>query len=97
VFAPGEKYEYNKDLKRAFDKSLGQSLEMEILKTIPEHVFWDIKTPQSKQGLIRMNRYNPFRGREFTNFFEMRASEEALTRQEVKNNINDSTSTYRRY
>ena len=44
-----------------------------------------------------MNRYNPFRGREYNNFFDMRESEEYIDRQKLKSNLNDSTSIYRRY
>jgi hypothetical protein len=75
VFKEGEEYDYSKDMKHAYQNSLKTSTEQKIFNTIPDHVFWDIKTPQQAKSLIRLNRYNTFRGREFNNFFEMRASE----------------------
>ena len=46
VFKQGEKYDYVKDLKHAYRDSLKTTAEDRILTTIPDHVFWDIKTPQ---------------------------------------------------
>jgi hypothetical protein len=94
---PEGKYDFVGDLKDAYKSSLSTSTEAKIFNNIPSHAFWDIKTPQQTKNIIRMNRYNPFRGREFDNFFEMRDSEEYIHRQHVKNNINDSISTHRRY
>ena len=45
VFKHGEKYDYVKDLKDAYHASLKTTTEQRILATIPDHVFWDIKTP----------------------------------------------------
>jgi len=45
VFKEGEKYDYVKDLKNAYKDSLKTTAEQRILATIPDHVFWDIKTP----------------------------------------------------
>ena len=45
VFVQGEKYSYTKDLKDAYRNSLKTSTEQKIFATIPDHVFWDIKTP----------------------------------------------------
>jgi len=94
---PDGKYDFVGDLKDAYKGSLATSTEAKIFNNIPSHVFWDIKTPQQEKPNIRMNRYNPFRGREFDNFFEMRDSEEYMHKQKVRNNINDSISTFRRY
>jgi len=46
---------------------------------------------------MRKGNYNPFRGREHENFFEMRDNEEYFDRQDKKENKNDSISIYRRY
>lgn len=97
VFKEGEKYDFAKDLKDAYKISLKSDTEQKIFNTIPEHYFWDIKTPQDKKPVIRKNRYNPFRGREHDNFFDMRAEEEYIRRNHVKTNVNDSTSIYTRY
>jgi len=80
VFKDGEKYDFVKDLKDAYKNSLKTTTEDKILATIPDHVFWDIKKPLQKKAIIPKNRYNPFRGREYDNFFEMRDSEEYLDR-----------------
>jgi hypothetical protein len=96
IFKDGE-YNFTKDLKSAYHRSLRTTTEQKILETIPDHYFWDIKTPQKQQPFIRQNRYNPFRGREFENFFDMRASENYMKRHHHKDNINDSTTIYRRY
>jgi hypothetical protein len=69
VFQNGEKYSYVKDLKEAYRTSLSQTKEERIFATIPDHVFWDIKKPLQAEPLIKRNRYNPFRGKEFENFF----------------------------
>lgn len=73
---PDGKYDFVGDLKDAYKSSLSTSTEAKIFNNIPSHAFWDIKTPQQNKNIIRMNRYNPFRGREFDNFFEMRDSED---------------------
>jgi len=70
-----DKYDYVRDLKDAYKNSLRTTSEQKILATIPDHVFWDIKTPRRPAPIVRTNRYNPFRGREHNNFFEMRDSE----------------------
>lgn len=69
VFQQGEKYDYVKDLKDAYRASLAQTTEQRIFATLPDHVFWDIKKPQQSGHLLSKNRYNPFRGKEFENFF----------------------------
>ena len=91
------KYDYVRDLKDAYKNSLGQSSEQRIFATIPDHVFWDIKTPRRQPQIVRQNRYNPFRGREHSNFFEMRDTEEYMDSQEHKRNLNSSVSMFRRY
>ena len=47
--------------------------------------------------MIRTNRYNPFRGREYNNFFDMRASEQYMKQQKQKDYKNDSVSLFARY
>ena len=46
VFKNGEEYDYVKDMRDAFATSLERPVAERILDTIPEHVFWDIKTPR---------------------------------------------------
>ena len=97
VFKSGEKYDVVKDLKDAYADSLASSTEQKIFDTIPAHYFWDIKRPLQKPTFTRENRYNPFRGKEYENFFEQRDAEEYFERQEKKTNTNDSVSLHRRY
>lgn len=46
---------------------------------------------------MRTNRYNPARGREFENFFDMRNSEEYAIRQNNRDNLNDGVSLFNKY
>jgi hypothetical protein len=84
-------------LKQAYRRSLKSSTEDKILASIPDHYFWDIKTPQIANPVVRKNRYNQFRGREFDNYFDMRESERYMQRMHNKKNWNDSISIYHRY
>lgn len=97
VFEKGEKYSYVKDLKEAYQESLRVPLNERIFDSIPAHYFWDIKRPQIKFPVARMNRYNPYRGKEYDNFFEARDAEEYFYRQEKKNNTENAVSLHRRY
>lgn len=45
------KYDYIRDMKDAYKNSLNTNAEQRIFKTIPDHVFWDIKTPRNKGQL----------------------------------------------
>lgn len=44
-FLNGEKYDYVKDMRKAYSEDLATPLSAKIFKTIPAHVFWDIKKP----------------------------------------------------
>ena len=73
-------------------------MEQRIFKTIPSHTFWDIKKPVTDDAIYkRENRYNPFRGREYNNFFEMRDAELYLDNQFKKKNLNNSVSMHGQY
>lgn len=97
IFTKGEKYSYVKDMKHAYKDTMAQTTEQKIFATIPDHYFWDIKAPQRKKDILKKNRYNPFRGAEFDNFFEMRNSEEYMERNHHKKNLNDASSLFTRY
>lgn len=96
VFA-NKKYNFAEDLKKGYHRSLRTTTEQKIFDSIPDWVFWDIKTPMVKRPFIRRNKYNPFRGREYENFFDMRATEQHFHSQETADNRNPSVSIYRRY
>lgn len=61
VFKKGEKYDFVKDMHDAFSASLEKPAAEKILDTIPDHAFWDIKTPQRQDPQRFMNPYNSFR------------------------------------
>ena len=87
-----------KDLKQAYSESLSTPMERQILKTIPSHAFWDIKKPLHQGGgYKRENRYNPFRGREYRDFFDARDAEEYLDVGVHHRNLNNSVSTHNQY
>ena len=97
IFKKDERYDYVKDMRDCYKDSLSKSTEAKIFETIPDHFFWDIKKPQRKSVIIPKNRYNPFRGREYKNFFEIRDNEPYIDGQHQKENRNDAVSSYRRY
>ncbi len=97
VFKNGEKYDFVADLKDAFSGSLERPAADRILDTIPDYVFWDIKTPQLPDMQRVMNPYNAFRQYHTSSFFDAREYEEYMERRTHKNNLNDGVSTRRRY
>lgn len=97
VFKNGEKYDFVRDLKDAYSQSLQRTTNEKILDTIPEHVFWDIKTPINQDAQKFMNPYNSFRKYPTASFFDAREYEEYMDRRTLKHNLKDGVSTYRRY
>ena len=97
VFQPGETYDYVTDLRRAYSESLSVTTTEKIFKTLPDHVFWDIKKPRHLEESHIMNQYNPFRKHPNSSFFDMRDTEEYNTRRVHKNNLNDASSLFKRY
>lgn len=97
VFKNGDKYDFVKDMKDAFSQSLEQPASEKILDTIPDHAFWDIKTPQVADPQRFMNPYNSFRKYHVSSFFDSREYEEYMDRRTKKEFLRDSISTYRRY
>lgn len=97
MFKDGEKYDYVKDVKDAYFRSLKTTTEDKIFDKIPDYIFWDIKVPVNPRVPFRKNRYNSFRGLEFRDFFEMRGWENYHHRQSYKENIDDSVSLASRY
>lgn len=79
IFKEGEKYDFVKDLKHAHKESIETSTANKIFKTIPDHVFWDIKKPfRDALENTTTNPWNPARKREFDSFFDQRSYEEWL-------------------
>ena len=92
-----KKYNYTDDLRDAYKRSLQVPIEKRIFDKIPDHVFWDIKTPLTKEPIVRKGKYNPVRGRDYDDYFEMADTEEYLTSQHAKRHLNDAISRFRRY
>ena len=42
----GKKYDAVTDLRDAFDNSAETSTLVKVLRTVPDHAFWDIKKPR---------------------------------------------------
>jgi len=97
VFKTGEKYDFVRDVKDAFAGSLEKTAADKILETIPDHAFWDIKTPVKADPQRFMNPYNSFRKYHTSSFFDAREYEEYMDRRKLKQNLRDGVSTYRRY
>lgn len=97
VFKEEGRYSYIKDLREAYSRSLSKPQAHKILETIPDHAFWDIKTPVAEAPIKHMNPYNPFRAYPYSSFFDLRQYEEYMDRRILKQNLVDGLSTYRRY
>lgn len=97
VFKKGEKYDFVLDLKNAYKQHSAETQADKILDTIPDYVFWDIKTPRYKEEAKLINHHNPFRKYPWTSFFDMRDYDEYMRRRERKENLRDGISLHRRY
>lgn len=97
VFKKGEKYSFVKDLKNAYKDYEKKSQAEKILETIPDYVFWDIKTPRDKDENKWMNHHNPFRKYPWSSFFDMRDYDQYMRQRERKENLRDGISLHRRY
>lgn len=97
VFKNTEEYSYIADLHSAYKSSLQKTLASKIIETIPDHYFWDIKTPKRKESIIPKNEVNPYRHLSATNFFEQRDEEMYMDKRNKSLNIDNSQSIYRRY
>lgn len=92
VFKNGERYDYVKDLQEAFQDGLSTPLAKKILKTVPAHVFWDIKRPIDAEEDHLMNEYNPARQVHGANFFDLRSYDEWRHEKEACTNMKPSVS-----
>jgi len=77
-FKPGEEYDYATDMRRSFAKGLSTPEAYKILKTIPDHVFWDIKKPLNMEEKEPHNKYNMARNYPNHDFFDTRQQEQWL-------------------
>ena len=96
-FEEGEKYSTVKDMKDAYQRSLSRSMVDEIYDQIPEHAFFDIKTPLRKPRIGRLNQYNPVKPKTNVTFFEHRNSSAYFLDREKKTNTKDALSDHINY
>ena len=87
TFKEGEKYDYTTDLRRTFDEGLATSSFDKVFAKLPDHVFWDIKKPQSQGEEFFINRWNAARQYPFKSFFDMRRHEDWMQSKEEKRNL----------
>ena len=97
VFKKGEKYSYIKDMQDAFAPGQSTSMERKIFKTIPDHVFWDIKKPLREPEDMVLHPYNPARKYPFESFFDRRNYEQWRHDRATNLKIKDDVSRHRRY
>lgn len=98
LFLKGEKYSYVDDIRNAYQEDLATPMELKIIRTMPDHVFHDIKTPDKR--LIETtedNPWNPSRRNPNINFFEMRKEERWLTDKKELRKLDASLSRHRNY
>jgi len=97
IFKNGEQYSYVKDLKEGFKEGIETPTSVKILRTIPDHVFWDIKKPFADDEEVVINTHNPAREYPGVSFFDIRNTEEWLYAAELKENLNPTISKHRKY
>jgi len=97
VFKQGEKYDYVKDLQDAYAESLRTPLARKILRTVPDHAFWDIKKPLQEKDSLHMNGYNPARAVAGSDFFDIRSNYKYFKAREELSNIAPSVSLFNFY
>ena len=97
VFLQSDKYSYVKDIEQAFAPGQTASLEAKILKTLPDHAFWDIKRPRSSEQDMFVNKFNPSRKYPFESFFDRRNYEQWMHDRETNVKLKEDVSRHRRY
>jgi hypothetical protein len=72
-------------------------LRDQIFDQIPEHAFWDIKTPLRKRPMMELNPINPAKPKTAITFFEIVRNDEYLHNKEACPNTKTGVSTWTRY
>ena len=82
-------------MRKSYAEGLSSSEAAKIFKTLPDHVFWDIKKPRSKDlddDEMFANPYNPARADPTRDFFDARVNEQWLKDKKEQKNINPTVS-----
>lgn len=90
-----EEYSAVKDYQDAYRKSLSTPLAEQIFDQIPDHAFYDIKTPLKKPANIKVNPFNPVKPVTANSFFELRTNEDFFYRRKRKPNLKESISSFK--
>ena len=61
---------------------------------MPEHAFWDIKTPLLKTKSAPYNKAYPLRANPFDNFYEQRDYDDFMREKDRMRNINNYRSRF---
>ncbi len=97
VVKEGEEYSYIEDMRDAYRNSLSTSLVDQIFEKIPDHAFYDIKTPQKERKRQELNRFNPSKPKNAYTFFEARKNAEYIEEKHKYSNLTTSIPKYKRY
>lgn len=92
-----KKYSAVEDMSNAFAHGSKTSTFMKMLRTVPEHAFWDIKKPLVPEVDYHMNPYNPARQVPFSSFFDARKYDQYLSDREHSSNVTTDLTRHRRY
>lgn len=84
-------------MRDAYRNSLSTSLADQIFEKIPDHAFYDIKTPLQKRKMADLNPFNPARPKHAYTFFEHRKAAEYIDEKHKYSNLTTSISKHRRY
>lgn len=84
-------------MRDAYKESLSMSLADQIFEKIPDHAFWDIKTPLKKEPDFKVNKYNPARPMNAYTFFESRKAWDYIQEKHKYSNLTTSIAKHTRY
>lgn len=86
-------------MRRQFDSTLQESKLIKLFKTLPDHVFFDIKKPLNRhyKTPLRLNYINPTRKHWADDFFDLRHLEEWRLNRNTKRDLKQDITHFRRY
>ena len=86
-----------KDYRNAFDEGVKTTTVRKIMDTLPDHVFWDVKTPKNSAEKYYINPYNPARSYQGSSFFDIRSNDQWMHDRHTNTKLNASISRFRQY
>lgn len=97
VFKEEEEYNLVKDLQDGFNKSLSKPLYDRLFEKLPEHVFWDIKTPLHKTMPKVLGKYNQMKPYQHNSFLDFKYDDEYFYRRSKNPNTDQHRRINRHY